>query len=1131
MTFKSLLPKDLDEELKPYEQAFDTAINSKKEKIANIAVTGNYGAGKSSVISSFLNNERWFFKWKLPKWKIFNGKIFKRDRAITISLATFELNGYEVDQSNQKIQNIEFSILQQLIHKAHPNKLPKSRFERIINRHSKQNYLSAFVGVFSIGLLTLSLLLMFGWKPLVGKLDFTDIYNGHSFIIAPIILILIIFYYLACYIVQAGLFNKQDIQSFDLLKGQATFKNKREQSVLNLFLDEILYFFEVTKYDVIVFEDLDRHEHKEIFIRLREINQLINTSGQGKRPIKFIYAVKDDLFTDQESRVKFFDFIIPIIPVMDLDNSYSLLKEELLRHKSKEKLIHSLERNSNLLSDISLYINDMRLMINIVNEYFIYLEKEDVKKLEDGEERDNKLQYIFALMAYKNLMPEDYGKIKNRESILCKITKDYLNQESELYESFRNVRNELESANKALEEAYQYGHSHVPSCEDNHFIAEVKVQKISKHLSLKETLELIVEFEDSEWQKRYLNADNKTDAQIIFMLIQEGYLDESYSYYVAVSQHIDPEVNNFKRALLSRISFKNAFNIRLAPLPIKSFLEEIELGEKDYSTYPNILNFDLMCYLLLNIDNSHNRIFFEKIIFNHFHENKKFHIDFLCFFIETFEERKYQEKIIVTLIKSIFETMHGNGHVDILQKFVSEITIITHEDGDPEREYRYVNNSRKIALTYFLSIISPNIFNWGYRKSIIETFAKRYLLSDKIFILSSDFYIENIIEWLRFLDVEVSLDYKIENFAKNKMVSKIIENSLYKINDKNIKRIFEFKNYSTEELIGKPYTKLCEYFDKSTFVRKNIEQNISVYVDRVLLDKDNATLESNEAIIRLINNQSLSNAQKIELIQKQKLLIFDNDFIQIDKTILISNKDETQEESSFVASLVKLDLDYRNAGNSNFIINATWENAYHLLVDNNALPEELRNKWLDYNYAAISKTALLDEYKIPLKMHILLNTGLDENAYHTLVSTLKVKPTSEELENLGWYEIQSLLKLHFIVYSPNVIKHLYIKHILKNDSSYYDSTRIKTLFGYVVDNCIDDLLGFLLDDGIDDNHKKEIVSLLSDENLDLIKEYLNEERLALSLKENLIREVNFHLDDLSSIPENFHQLLMIYKRI
>lgn len=71
---------------------------------------------------------------------------------------------------------------------------------------------------------------------------------------------------------------------------------KEETSIFNNHLDEILYFFQVTKYNVVIIEDLDRFGSPDIFLKLRELNQLLNESKIVGRNIVFVYAVKDDIF-------------------------------------------------------------------------------------------------------------------------------------------------------------------------------------------------------------------------------------------------------------------------------------------------------------------------------------------------------------------------------------------------------------------------------------------------------------------------------------------------------------------------------------------------------------------------------------------------------------------------------------------------------------------------------------------------------------------------------------------------------------------------------------------------------------------------------------------------------------------
>lgn len=172
---------------------------------------------------------------------------------------------------------------------------------------------------------------------------------------------------------------------------EITLNNDQVESILNKHLDEILYFFERTDFDVIVIEDLDRFENSEIFIRLRELNTLINNSKQVNRPIVFLYAIRDNMFKDKD-RSKFFDFIIPIIPVINPTNAYDLIRKNYINEENDSQLHKEIE--DIFLHQVSLYFDDMRLVTNIFNEFRIY-----IQKLKNPNLNKNKL---LALIIYKN---------------------------------------------------------------------------------------------------------------------------------------------------------------------------------------------------------------------------------------------------------------------------------------------------------------------------------------------------------------------------------------------------------------------------------------------------------------------------------------------------------------------------------------------------------------------------------------------------------------------------------------------------------------------------------------------------------------------------------------------------------
>lgn len=70
---------------------------------------------------------------------------------------------------------------------------------------------------------------------------------------------------------------------------------------------EVLYLFDNSDTDVVVFEDMDRYNTNQIFQRLREVNMLVNNRRmrEGKTVLRFFYLLRDDIFVSKD-RTKFF---------------------------------------------------------------------------------------------------------------------------------------------------------------------------------------------------------------------------------------------------------------------------------------------------------------------------------------------------------------------------------------------------------------------------------------------------------------------------------------------------------------------------------------------------------------------------------------------------------------------------------------------------------------------------------------------------------------------------------------------------------------------------------------------------------------------------------------------------------
>ncbi len=346
LPYTSLSPIDNAEIGNDYKKSLDWAlINRKRFDIKNIALTGPYGSGKSSILKTYIKN--------------YTGKDL---HFLHISLATFKEEEAKNTSKDDLLRLIELSILQQIFYHEEDQKIPDSRFRKIKN-YTKRNLITTTIALF---LVVISILHQIYPKLLEHllktefKLRVLTVIDFSSLIL--IILGLVFMIYKSIRTLNSLRLNKLNIQSAEI--GINEDVNK---SILNHHLDEILYFFEVTSYNVVIIEDLDRFKQTEIFTKLREINLLVNNSKKIKKEIVFIYAVRDDMFKEENERTKFFDFIIPVIPVINPSNSGQKLLEQ--------KQINNYDISEDLIDSISLFIDDMRLLYNIMNEYYLYKQK------------------------------------------------------------------------------------------------------------------------------------------------------------------------------------------------------------------------------------------------------------------------------------------------------------------------------------------------------------------------------------------------------------------------------------------------------------------------------------------------------------------------------------------------------------------------------------------------------------------------------------------------------------------------------------------------------------------------------------------------------------------------------------
>lgn len=392
-----------------YSEALDYAFG--EDDVRNIAVTGVYGSGKSSIIESYEENH-------------------KELRFIHLSLAHFEDVGNKEERmkaegnagDNADIRTIEGKLMNQLIHQINKKDIPETNFSIKQSAGKKKYVKTAILVCVAITLLYFNFYFT-SWNKHVVNMSDGWIKAALQITLSPCfrIIAFLLFLIILGYVIYAALYNftgKKLLRKINIKGYEIELFDENKDSYFDRYLNEVLYLFEHASVDAVVFDDIDRFNNSQVFERLREINNLlharqINQTGDTRKPIRFLYLIRDDLFNnnDNKDRTKFFDFVIPVVPVVDSSNSYDMLHNYLKDAGIIERFdIH-------FLRNISLYIDDLRMLKNIFNEFLIYKKSLETNKSYDEKSKldNNKL---FAIIAYKNIFPRDFAELQMNRGFL-----------------------------------------------------------------------------------------------------------------------------------------------------------------------------------------------------------------------------------------------------------------------------------------------------------------------------------------------------------------------------------------------------------------------------------------------------------------------------------------------------------------------------------------------------------------------------------------------------------------------------------------------------------------------------------------------------------------------------------------
>ena len=358
-----------------------------------------------------------------------------------------------------------------------------------------------------------------------------------------------------------------------------------------------------------------------IFQRLRQLN--INLNHGDKDRIVFIYTLKDSVFDDLRTvnnelepiikKTKFFDYIIPMVPLSSTQNAINKFKEEI---NSKNNLKVNNEKwgpkfysvQEKYLWGLGAFILDVRTIVQICSElsYYADLFKQ---RLDSGEIDINKL---LGMIVYKNVYPRDYEKLLSSDSFLNQLFLEIDKQSEINLEERKNEIRKLDGEIRDVGQKLQYFKDDKEvflSVFFWKFVNKIGIYHGESYNSSSSYDKFWDDFftdtseEKKKIQKLFGWSDDLTEA---LKEVREGTFDKTRSkYYLGLNEQ-KSEYDEKKASLQSKIDHETLLDIlsgnynnseykalsNIKNLPILNYLLTSGLIDKNYYEYvsPSLVN-------------------------------------------------------------------------------------------------------------------------------------------------------------------------------------------------------------------------------------------------------------------------------------------------------------------------------------------------------------------------------------------------------------------------------------------------------------------------------------------------------------------------------------------------------------
>ena len=858
----------------------------------------------------------------------------------------------------------------------------------------------------------------------------------------------------------------------------------KDNSYFDRYLNEVLYLFEKAEFDGIIFEDIDRFDHIEVFERLREINLLVNArlkNRKGKKNVRFFYLLRDDVFQSKD-RAKFFDYILPIVPVLDSSNSYDKIKEYLTEDGLYEKF------NDYFLQGVSLYIDDLRILNNVYNEFIIYNIKLNTIELD--------LNKLFAIIIYKNLFPQDFADLQLnrgfiyslfgnkeilRKDLLSRFEAEYMDIEEKIdecekehlkntkeLEIISNKKYDKTNANSNLMPEYQSWLDteykkrfevierrssgeldHLKNRKKELDELRVSIENYSlKQLLDKTDIDKVFSMENSGTNEncnhQFREVKENPYFGLLKYLLSRGYIDETYFDYMGFFYDNSISVNDkvFLRSIAERRM--KVFDYKLdSP---KLVAEKLEPSEFQYES---ILNYALVDFILNHSKDASISVFVKQL-----ERDERF--DYISGYLES----NYDSKQLAVAINHYWPEAFGR----MLDSGKVEENLL--------KEYSY------LTVQYSSGIDLENCN--------VNGCLSQYISSDCEYVSVSSADCSKLISGFKVLDIKFEeIKYQTANMA---IFDQVYLENMYIINAGNIALMLEAKCgiRNANEILGSLCTMILSGEDEPLYqyLSENMDESLDAYLNLYKGKID----DSSGVIKQILNHQDISENTKMRYVCQLNNVVDD-----------ISSIEEPDIRNELIT---RKRVDY----NANNII---------YLFTEYGLNEELtafinsHNQDLDYCHE-VDDEGIKDDFIDS----VLVSTGLSEKKYRQIVRNLCGEMESFDITALPEERVKILINEDLIV--MNLENLSFMRQNYPGCNDIFIINNIEKYIELVSETSVDreELLMILSCEDISDKDKMELIQYYNDSISIIGKNY--SETLT-----GYILDINLDFDDIPELLKSY----------